>query len=706
MFSRRRKARTISAYSKSNSNRRSFRVEELECRRLLSGYTTFSEGNFASIGLMNPDQTIVRDTAGDAFGIARSATSGGPGGVWEFTNGGTLHLVANFDTTDGVDPTGGLVMDSNGNLFGVCTSGGANGDGTVWEITAGSSTITLLASFATTDAVGPLGQIFMDSSGNIWGTAQGGISSGGNIWEYNSTNQTISDVADFTDGFNPMGGLISDGKGNLFGTTFNGGADSEGTVWEFTIGGSSITTLDSFNGGTKGGDPSGGIAIDANGNLFGTSEGDVNSSSDSNVWELPAGSGQIQTLAFFPVPNVRFFFGAAPEAPVRFDSNGDLLGTAEFGGSAAQGSVWIIPHGTTTLETLHAFTFSGGHDPDSSILLDSVGDILGTTQLGGTSDDGTVFLMIPPGVVAPTHLAFTTQPVNTDAAGDFSGNVVVSVEGKGNVVSVNDTSAVTLTIEKGPAGAILGGTTTVDAVAGVATFSGLTLNAAGTYTLKATDGALKFAISKSFSVPTDAQIVPSVQPSDVAAGAKMSSPIVMDFEDQFGNILTTSHSVMKLSIVSGPTGAKLTGNTAPATRGVATFKNLEATKAGSYTLAVSDGAATPVTLMAYNVTPAAAAKAVFLTPPTGVTIDTPFSVEVELVDKFGNVTTGDTSSITMALRTHPRNSLLGGTDTVAVSAGIADFTDLTVDTAGPYTLLATDSGTAKPVTSAKFVASA
>ena len=319
--------------------------------------------------------------------------------------------------------------------------------------------------------------------------------------------------------------------------------------------------------------------------------------------------------------------------------------------------------------------------------------------------------MIPPGNIPPTHLAFTVQPLNTDANGDFTANVQVSVEGAGNRIATTDNSAVTIALNPGPGFHSdnvfegepgLGGTLTVNAVDGVATFTDLTLPVTGKFTLEATDGALKPAISKSFLVPAVVHLVVAQQASEVAAGAKMNTPIAIDVKDQFGNTVSTSHTPVKLAIESGPTLAKLAGNSAPPVAGVATFKTLSTTKAGVYTLTASDGTATPLTLDPFTVDPAAASKMLFSTQPVATTQGTPFSVAVELFDKYGNAATNDASDITLSLAAPAGQATLGGTLSEAVVDGFADFSGLTIDTAETYTLLATDSGAVKAVKSVKF----
>jgi uncharacterized repeat protein (TIGR03803 family) len=183
--------------------------------------------------------------------------------------------------TDGAYPQAGLVEDSSGNLFGTTYAGGASNNGTVFEVAAGSGRITTLASFNPangTDGAGPEGGLVEDSSGNLFGTTHfGGAYGIGTVFEVAAGSGRITTLASFdpangTDGTFPQAGLVEDSSGNLFGTTYAGGAYSAGTVFEVAAGSGRITTLASFNpaNGTDGGYPYAGLVEDSSGNLFGT----------------------------------------------------------------------------------------------------------------------------------------------------------------------------------------------------------------------------------------------------------------------------------------------------------------------------------------------------------------------------------------------------------------------------------------------------
>ena len=168
----------------------------------------------------------------------------------------------------------------------------------------------------------------------------------------------------------------------------------------------------------------------------------------------------------------------------------------------------------------------------------------------------------------------------------------------GNVVTSN-TSTVTIAVGSGPGGLTAGSTTSVAAVSGVATFSNLVLDTAGTYTLKATDGALTSVTSGNITVSPAAasQLVflADVHDRDGRPGAE-------SFRDSwpskiaFGNVVTTDTSTVTIAVASGPGGLTAGSTTSvAAVSGVATFSNLVLDTTGTYTLKATDGALTGAT---------------------------------------------------------------------------------------------------------------
>jgi uncharacterized repeat protein (TIGR03803 family) len=314
---------------------------------LAKGSSTITAlGSFNGTNGSGPVAGVTLDASGNLFGAAPDGGAKGVGTVWELAKGsGTITAIASFNTTNGAVPLAGVTFDANGNLFGTTSGGGTHGTGTVWELAKGSSAITALASFIL-PGQSVYGGVTLDAKGNLFGTtAFGGASNQGTVWELAKGNNSIMTLASFngTNGNAPHAGVTFDANGNLFGTTQVGGANSQGAVWELAKGSSTITALSSFNG-TNGVLPLGGVIFDAKGNLYGTaSEGGANAI--GTVWELAQGSSGITALASFE--NVAT--GNDPKASVTFDANGNLFGSAAVGGASEDGTVWELHIGSSTV---------------------------------------------------------------------------------------------------------------------------------------------------------------------------------------------------------------------------------------------------------------------------------------------------------------------------------------------------------------------
>src|SRR5260370_209644 len=163
----------------------------------------------------------------------------------------SLVTLASFNHSNGANPYGGLVEDSSGNLFGTTQQGGTFGYGTVFELAAGSGSITTLANFNGSNGAYPVGGLVEDSGGNLFGTTyEGGAFFAGTVFEVAAGSGSITTLANFngSNGVIPRGGLGEARGGNPFGSPSEGGAFVDGTVFEVAAGSGSITTLANFNG--------------------------------------------------------------------------------------------------------------------------------------------------------------------------------------------------------------------------------------------------------------------------------------------------------------------------------------------------------------------------------------------------------------------------------------------------------------------------
>ncbi len=306
-----------------------------------------------------------------------------------------LSTLATFNGGNGAQPAdGALFRDANGNLYGATRQGGSSSDGTIFELPNGSSTVTTLASFNGTNGANPASGLIMDSAGNLYGTTQaGGADSDGTVFELPNGSSTIITLASFngTNGASPANGLIMDSVGNLYGTAQAGGAGSDGTVFELAKGSSTITVLASFSG-SNGSDPFAGLIMDSAGNLYGTTTAGGafgGARGDGTIFELVKGSGTITSLASFNGSN-----GAEPEGVLVMDTNGNLYGTTHSGGSSSYGVVFELPNGSSTITTLANFNDTNGEFPGAGLTMDSAGNLYGTAQQGGAFGDGTVFELL------------------------------------------------------------------------------------------------------------------------------------------------------------------------------------------------------------------------------------------------------------------------------------------------------------------------
>jgi uncharacterized repeat protein (TIGR03803 family) len=200
-----------------------------------------------------PDTALTWDAKGNLYGNTLGGGTGKGGVLFELEHkagGWTEHVLHDFPdyTGDGWDPRGTVIFDQNGDIYGTTSQGGnAGGAGTVFKLTRGANGLwkeTVLSDFPNDfqNGGGPVAGVIFDRSGNLWGTTSGGgdpncqcgvvfkLTPGAKgKWKY-----TVIHRFHYTDGFDPEAGLILDSKGNLYGTTANGGKYGGGVVFEIT----------------------------------------------------------------------------------------------------------------------------------------------------------------------------------------------------------------------------------------------------------------------------------------------------------------------------------------------------------------------------------------------------------------------------------------------------------------------------------------
>jgi uncharacterized repeat protein (TIGR03803 family) len=375
---------------------------------------------------LSPHGTLTLDAAGNLYGTTTYGGVNGFGTVYELTpsagGGWTEKVLHNFSETgvDGIAPESGVILDASGNLYGTTSGGSPYGCGTVFKLKPtphGGWIEEILYSFTgcTLDGAGPQGSLIFDAVGNLYGTTSlCGAHNYGSVFELTPTagggwaERTLHSFNDNgTDGYDlRAGSLALDAAGNLYGTTFGGGTYGYGTVFELKhnpAGGWSEQILHSFNdNGTDGYNhylPNG-VVLDASGNLYGTTDAGGTSDFYGVVFELSrnaAGGWGEKILHNFTDNGTD---GLNPSGGLIWGASGKLYGITEDGGAYYIGTVFeMTPTPTGGWAESVPYTFNGNGTnsffPNGGLALDSSGNLYGTTNGGGAYDSGTVFEITP-----------------------------------------------------------------------------------------------------------------------------------------------------------------------------------------------------------------------------------------------------------------------------------------------------------------------
>ena len=390
-----------------------------------------------------PYAGLSMDRAGNLYGT--TAFGGAVGSCFDGLGCGTVYKLSHVGSgwilrtlytfrggTDGALPGARVIIGPDGNLYGTTAGGGGgncagsvySGCGTVFKLTLPPNvcsaascpwTETVLYRFqGGSDGAAPLyGNLLFDHAGNIYGTASTGgfIGSGcifstgcGVVFEIMPgsggwTEAVLHTFTGGTDGVQPFGGLILDAQGNLYGTTARGGGSlNYGTVYELTRSGSGWTetilhSLNSFSGGDGSAFPYGGLIFDAAGNLYGTSDEVY-----GTVFELTPGSGGWTFNTLYELPGNGVEISGCYDGVI-MDAAGDLYGTTHTGGPSDFGTVFeLLPinGGGWRYQALHNFTDrDDGAGPFGGVIQDSNGNLFGAAADDGAGGSGVVFEITP-----------------------------------------------------------------------------------------------------------------------------------------------------------------------------------------------------------------------------------------------------------------------------------------------------------------------
>ena len=380
-----------------------------------------------------PNVGVAADKAGNLYGTTQYGGTTGNGTIFKLsppsTKGGqwTESVLYNFQGgADGFSPYATPVLDPSGNLYGTTMMGGANNLGIIYQlspppVSGGAWTETILHPFGGgADGAYPSGNLILDVKGNLYGTTQhGGNESGncglgcgtvfemtpplskGGAWNESILYSFIGYASSATqgDGAFPQAALLMDRAGNLYGTTVRGGANPAcwggcGTVFRLHPASGSWTeiVLHRFTGGADGSQPLSSLVL-SNGILFGTTYLG-GTAGGGTVFELTPASGAwtlTPIYEFGVVASAGYIAGPG----VAFDLHGNLygitLGNLQHNSTLFELTPPATSGGTWSEATLYTFSGTAGGAGPNGVLLVRGNTIVGTTIVGGSSQNGTVY---------------------------------------------------------------------------------------------------------------------------------------------------------------------------------------------------------------------------------------------------------------------------------------------------------------------------
>ncbi|HEY1680746.1 MAG TPA: choice-of-anchor tandem repeat GloVer-containing protein [Candidatus Tumulicola sp.] len=350
-------------------------------------------------------------------------------------------------------PYGGLLLGSDGQMFGTTSQGGtsASGFGSVIAYD-GSGVHTVYAFRGMPDGAAPEAGLVQDSSGVLYGTTTyGGAvcpAGCGTVFDLIPNGSTYTEKVLYAfqggqDGAYPIGGLLIDKSGALYGTTFQGGGAAAcsggcGIVFKLVRSGKTYkeTVAHRFKGGQDGANPVGTLIADSAGTVYGTAKSGGNSSACSGgcgvVYKLKrSGATYVESVVHSFAGG--YSDGATPRSALLAGKHGTLYGTTLYAGSGANAGVVfeLTPSGKEYSEKV-IFKFSGGktgaqpHD-ENGLIADTKGNIYGTASAGGTAKSfGVVFKLTPSGSQYSETVLHEFQGPAKDGESPWAGVIIGS----------------------------------------------------------------------------------------------------------------------------------------------------------------------------------------------------------------------------------------------------------------------------------------
>jgi uncharacterized repeat protein (TIGR03803 family) len=419
------------------------------------------------------------------------------------------------NSPNGFRPLPGIIKASDGKLYGTTSIGGASGGGVIYVMNADGTNYTKLHEFTDAQGYEPSGKLLEASDGKLYGACRyGGPNNLGCLYRINKNGtgfELIYDYSTFTSGYSPVGGLVEDISGVLYGVNFW----STGSIFKINKNGTGYTELKLFTGGTDLQFPYNCLTL-WGGYLYGAC-GYGGAGSKGGIFRMKTDGSSYQVLHEFNGATD----GELPVGRPIVASNGKIYGTAAFGGTTGDGTVFRLDTNGTNFNVLRHLSTTDGTNPWAGLIQASDGLMYGGTQVGGSGSGGTLFRFNLDGsgfnVIRQFPLATEGQGMHSLI--DLNGNFVVlpvqwlsfTAQKTGSAVllqwkTAREENSLRFEVERSGNGNLFNSIGSITAAGNTASVSAYTFNdhhpAQGTnyYRLKQVDGDGKFSYSATVSV--------------------------------------------------------------------------------------------------------------------------------------------------------------------------------------------------------------
>jgi uncharacterized repeat protein (TIGR03803 family) len=338
----------------------------------------------------SPYSELTQGADGVLYGTTWSGGTNAAGIVFRINrDGGGFTILHHFGSAaDGSTPFDGVIQAGDGFLYGTTYYGGTNSNGTIFKIDTNGSFYSVLYRFTNSpDGANSYGGLVQGLDGALYGTTYAGGSGPGTVFKINTDGggySVLHSFTNFTDATQPFSRLVQGSNGLLYGTTYSGGPNILGTVFQINTNGSNYGVLHGFGGVSEGFSLECGVTLGKDGWLYGTtiSGGDA---SYGTVFKLNTNGSVYATLrSFTNSPD-----GANSYARLAQGNDGFLYGVTSSGGNTNTGTIFRLNTNGANYSVLHRFNGAGdGKVPMAGMFTTGNGVFYGMTLMGGATNGG------------------------------------------------------------------------------------------------------------------------------------------------------------------------------------------------------------------------------------------------------------------------------------------------------------------------------